>query len=101
MVSAARALLWRARCSVGWGGLALTPVGRADGAVLLAAGEELLGQAKVPDDDPARLVDHEVGALDVAVDHAVLVHVVQALERLGYQGRRGQFGVRAVRAHLM
>jgi hypothetical protein len=52
--------------------------------VLLAAGEQLLGQPKVADDDLAGLVHHQVGRLDVAVDDAVLVHVVQAREHLGY-----------------
>ena len=59
-----------------------TPVRRADGAVLLAAGEQLLRQPEVADHDLAGLVHHQVGGLDVAVDHAVLVQVVEAVECL-------------------
>lgn len=72
---------------------------RADRAVVLAAGVQLLRQAEVADDDRARLVHHQVGRLDVAVDHAVLVQVVQPLEHLGCQSGRCSLSVRTVRAH--
>ena len=72
---------------------------RADRAVLLAAGVQLLGQAEVADDDLAGLRHHQVGRLDVAVDHAVLVHVVQALEHLGHQTGGCHLGMCPVSAH--
>src|SRR5262249_49104320 len=50
------------------------------------------GQAEVGDDGPAAGVEEDVGRLDVAVDQAALVGVVQGLGDLGDEVGRGRGG---------
>ena len=59
--------------------------------VLRLAAHEL-GQAEVGDLDPALLVHEHVLGLDVAVDHALVVGVLQGVADLRHDGQ-GLFGV--------
>jgi len=59
-------------------------VARAVAHVLLAQ-----GQPEVGDEGPVGAVEQDVARLDVAVDHALLVRVLQRLGNRGDQGRRG------------